>query len=129
MENPPLPDEPEFLTVKQAAKHLNISPGCVYRLCITRKLTHHRFGDGRGAIRFRQQDLLDFISRCRVERLAPEPLSREDHRRHEKPSEYVYKHLDLRPRHACGARTRAGTTCKRMTEHDRSAQHQVRPVR
>ncbi len=29
----PLPLEPEFLTVRQVAEYLNVSLGCVYRLC------------------------------------------------------------------------------------------------
>jgi excisionase family DNA binding protein len=67
-DKPGVSDEPEFLTVKQAARHLNISPGCIYRLCSTGKLPHYKFGDGQGAVRIARGDLLEFVRGCRVEK-------------------------------------------------------------
>jgi hypothetical protein len=37
---------------------------------------------------------------------------------------YVLKHIDLRPQHACGAKTKAGTPCTRLTRDERCPQHQ-----
>jgi excisionase family DNA binding protein len=51
-----------FLTVKQVADRLCISPSQVYVLCNTGKLPCHRFGVGRGgAIRVTEEQLAQFI--------------------------------------------------------------------
>jgi excisionase family DNA binding protein len=42
----PAPPGTEFLTVKQTAEYLNVSPSIVYRLCLTRRLSHYKFGEG-----------------------------------------------------------------------------------
>jgi excisionase family DNA binding protein len=120
----PLPPEPEFLTVKQAAKYLNVSQGCIYRLCSTNTLGHYKFGEGRGAIRINRTDLLEFVQRCRIEKR--EVNGKVDGRpgKSSKRQEYIYQHLDLRPKHACGGMTKAGTPCTRMTRDERCRQHQ-----
>lgn len=120
---PTLPDEPEFLTVKQAARYLNVSLSCVYGLCKTNKLTHYKFGDGRGAVRIRRDDLLDMIRRCRIEKQEGETRTGE-RRKPLKPTGYVFQRLFVREKHACGATTSAGTPCTRMTRDQRCRQHQ-----
>lgn len=119
----PLPPEPEFLTVKQTAKYLNVSQGCVYRLCITKKLTHYKFAEGRGAIRLRRADLLDYVLKCRIEEREAPNRFEDRPRRAIKNSRYVYKHLRLEPEHLCGALTSTGTLCTRMTQDERCYQH------
>lgn len=117
-------DEPEFLTVKQAARHLNVSPSCVYRLCTANKLTHYKFGDGRGAVRIRRADLLDMIQDCRIEKEEIEARTGEG-RKPMKQTGYVFTHLFVREKHACGAPTRAGTPCTRLTREERCRQHRA----
>lgn len=124
--NDPKPDPPalEFMTVKQVAKYLNISAATIYGLCITGKISHYRFGEGRGAIRINRMELLEFVQRCRVEEkngysvLNVVPRS---------PKIIQYKlkhlHLDSRPSHECGAMTKAGTSCTNMTREEHCHQH------
>lgn len=119
-----LPPEPEFLTVKQTAKYLNVSQGCIYRLCITKKLSHYKFGEGRGAIRINRAELLEFVQRCRIEEREVNGRVEARPGKSGKHQEYIYKHLDLRPQHACGGMTKAGTPCTRMTRDERCPQHQ-----
>lgn len=115
---PTAPDK-EFLTVKQAAAFLNISASIIYRLCITKKLAHYRFGQGGGAIRINRAELMDFLKRCHVEdrngqaRLTAPPQK----------TPYVYQVLDFRPKHACGAITKAGTPCTQRTKEERCHLH------
>ena len=45
------------LTVKQAARRLNVSPSLVYAMCAAGRLPHHRVGVGRGTIRIDEADL------------------------------------------------------------------------
>lgn len=108
---------PEFLTVKQAAEFLSISPSNIYRLCTTNKLSHYKFGDGRGAIRIKRTDLLDLVERCRVKDTG-------EIQRPVKSGSYVFKHLNFRPTHRCGAMTARGTACTRMTRNENCSQHQ-----
>src|SRR5262245_45675544 len=68
--------EQEFLTVKQTAVYLNVSASIVYQLCITGKISHYRFGEGRGAIRVKRTDLEKFIEQCKVDK-QPEEQSAE----------------------------------------------------
>jgi excisionase family DNA binding protein len=121
-QQPSVADESDFLTVKQAARHLNVSPSCVYRLCTANKLTHYKFGDGQGAVRVRRADLLDMIQGCRIEKEKNEAGTGRV-RKPVKPSGYVFKHLFVREKHACGAPTRAGTPCTRWTRDERCRQH------
>lgn len=114
----PAPPGTEFLTVKQTAEYLNISPSIVYRLCITRRLSHYKFGEGGGAIRISRTELIEFVQRCRVEERNGERPDRVE-RRKGQPQVRVYKHLDLREEHPCGAMTKAGTPCALRTRDER----------
>jgi excisionase family DNA binding protein len=53
------------LTVKEVASELSVSATCVYQLIASGKLTCHRIGVGRGAIRIAAQDLAGFVESCR----------------------------------------------------------------
>ena len=121
----PLPLEPNFLTVKQVAEYLNVSLGCVYRLCTTNRLTHYTFGDGQGAIRIKREDLLAFVQRCRIVESEVDDRVEASRQKRSKPTGSVYKHLDFRPDHACGVLTKAGTPCTRMTKNQQCHQHQA----
>jgi excisionase family DNA binding protein len=111
---------PQYLTVKQVAECLNVSPSLVYRLCDSGKLRHHRFGAGRGAIRVGRADLDEFVLSSRIDE--QDDCPRRDHR----PEPVVFKHLDLRPKHACGATTKAGTPCTVPTRGERCRRHTTR---
>ncbi|MCA9028949.1 MAG: helix-turn-helix domain-containing protein [Planctomycetaceae bacterium] len=60
-----------FLTVREVAERLKISPSCVYQLVESGKLAHHRIGTGRGAIRISEDDLNNFLSATRKEAEPP----------------------------------------------------------
>ncbi len=115
----PAAPELEFLTVKQTAKYLNMSPSTVYSLCETKRLTHYRFGEGSGGIRVNRQELMEFVQRCRVEERQGELHVNITQR------PYVLKHikLDRPPSHPCGATTNAGTPCPLMTREERCHLH------
>jgi excisionase family DNA binding protein len=122
-DTPGVSDEPKFLTVKQSARRLNVSVGCVYRLCSTRKLPHYKFGDGQGAVRIARDDLLEFVRGCRVEKRDADAETGKPDRRTGARGGYVFKHLDVRPKHACGAVTKAGTPCTVPTRGERCCRH------
>jgi excisionase family DNA binding protein len=50
-----------MMTVKQVAERLGVSRAQVYALCSCGKLPHHRFGNGKGAIRVSDDQLAAFI--------------------------------------------------------------------
>lgn len=54
-----------LLTVKDVAQRLNVSQSCIYQLVETGKIPHHRIGVGRGAIRFTEDDLADYLQNAR----------------------------------------------------------------
>jgi len=56
-----------LLTVKDVAGRLNVSQSCIYQLVETGKIPHHRIGVGRGAIRFTEDDITDYLSQAREE--------------------------------------------------------------
>jgi excisionase family DNA binding protein len=58
-----------MLTVKQVAERLNVSQSCVYQLVERRQIPHHRIGLGRGAIRFTEDDVSQFLRRSREEQV------------------------------------------------------------
>ena len=122
-DTPGVSDEPKFLTVKQSARRLNVSVGCVYRLCAIGKLPHYKFGDGQGAVRIARDDLLEFVRGCRVERRDADARTGGPGRRTGVRGGYVFRHLDLRVKHACGAVTRAGTPCTMPTRDERCHHH------
>jgi excisionase family DNA binding protein len=59
------------MTVAEAAKALEVTPGLVYKLCRGGRLGHRRIGHGRGVIRIAPEDLAEYLSRCRVEGADP----------------------------------------------------------
>jgi excisionase family DNA binding protein len=126
MENVTLPSEngPDFLTVRQAAKYLGVSKDSVYSICITKKLAHYKFGEGRGLIRIKRGDLLDYIQRCRIEVEDEQIRDPVEPRRRRCATHRAFKHLRLGPEYPCGAMTAAGKPCSRMTWDDRCYQHQ-----
>ena len=56
---------PPYLTVRQVAERLGISRPQAYALCKSGKLPHHRFGNGRGAIRISEEQLAEFLEATR----------------------------------------------------------------
>jgi excisionase family DNA binding protein len=110
----------EYRTVKQIAEYLNLSASVIYRLCVTKKLGHYRFGEGAGAIRIKRSDLMEFVQRGRVEQ-----ADGAVHYVPPKTAPYVLKHitLDRRPPHPCGAMTNVGTPCEIETRQERCHLH------
>lgn len=60
-------DDPDLLTVEQAAHCMNVDDRTVYALCENKVLKHHRIGNGRGTIRIRRVDLDRYLQRNKVE--------------------------------------------------------------
>lgn len=122
--SPSVLPEQEFLTVKQTAEFLNVSPSLIYKLCMEQKLDHYRFGDGDSAIRVDRNGLMEFIKRRLVKK---EDASQEYDvdSRTGKRLPYVFEYLGGGPRRMrqCGATTKAGTPCKMLTEEDRCHLH------
>lgn len=56
----PEPPPSEWLSVKQAAKVLNVSETTIRNLCRTDQLRHERIGNGRGTIRIHQDAIREF---------------------------------------------------------------------
>jgi excisionase family DNA binding protein len=59
------PNEMQLLRVGDVAQRLGISRSLVYKLVESGKLLCYRIGAGRGAIRFSECDLQDFILQSR----------------------------------------------------------------
>lgn len=57
-------EQKRLLTVCDVADWLNISGSLVYQLVESRKLPVCRIGNGRGAIRFRPEDIENYIASC-----------------------------------------------------------------
>jgi excisionase family DNA binding protein len=57
----------QFYTVKEAAKHLGLSPSLVYSLCGRKRLRHERHGLGRGKILIPEDALAEYRRRVTVE--------------------------------------------------------------
>ncbi len=51
-----------LMTVKELSQYLRLSLPETYKLLKTNSLVHIRVGKGRGAIRIRQTDVLDFLA-------------------------------------------------------------------
>lgn len=62
---------PVLLRPKQVAEMLGISRSLVYQLVEQGKLGCYRIGLGRGAIRFRLDDVEAYLAGCRVETTLP----------------------------------------------------------
>ena len=58
-----------LLTVGDVAEWLNVSGSLVYQLVEARKIPVCRIGNGRGAIRFRPEDIEAYIASCVDHRL------------------------------------------------------------
>ena len=71
----PESEVPSLLKPAEVATRLNVSRSFVYRLIESGELASHRIGNGRGAIRVSESDLLSFLARCRNEKQeeAPRP--------------------------------------------------------
>jgi excisionase family DNA binding protein len=54
------------MTVAEAAKRLEVSPGTVYGLCASGQLAHERIGTGRGTIRISPESLDAFRESARA---------------------------------------------------------------
>jgi excisionase family DNA binding protein len=55
------------MTVREAARRLEVTPALVYKLCRQGKLPHRRLGFGRGVIRITEADVAAYLEACRVE--------------------------------------------------------------
>jgi excisionase family DNA binding protein len=68
----------KYLTVKQVADQLQVSPATVYHLCAEQRLEHRRIGVGRGTIRISEEHLQKYLEVARgtagEERLPRVPL-------------------------------------------------------
>jgi excisionase family DNA binding protein len=126
---PALPEQ-EFLTVKQTAEFLNVSASLIYKLCVEQKLDHYRFGDGDSAIRIDRSGLMEFVKRRHLKK-DEAPQQDENAPRRGKRTPYVYQFLGGKPRRMrqCGATTKAGTPCNRLTEEDRCHLHRGKSER
>jgi excisionase family DNA binding protein len=60
----------QLLTVSDVAEWLNVSGSLVYQLVESKKIPVCRIGNGRGAIRFRHEDIEAYIASC-VDRRMP----------------------------------------------------------
>jgi excisionase family DNA binding protein len=59
-QNKPIDDVNAQLSVAQAAKRINVAVGTIYDLVQRNQIAHKRYGTGRGTIRIRLGDLLDY---------------------------------------------------------------------
>lgn len=75
-----------MLTVKQVAQRLNVSQSCIYQLVETGRIPHHRIGLGRGAIRFTEDDITEYLAGTREQTGISAPTM---------PSSRKLKHLNL----------------------------------
>ncbi len=69
-----------MLRIRQVAERLGISQALVYSLVSSGKIGCYRIGLGRGAIRFREEDVEAYLQTCRVEgegiKIDPNPTLR-----------------------------------------------------
>jgi excisionase family DNA binding protein len=59
-------------TVAETADALSVSTSLIYQLVEAGKIPCHRIGRGRGAIRFRAEDIAAYLQACRVGRAEPD---------------------------------------------------------
>ncbi|MCA9034543.1 MAG: helix-turn-helix domain-containing protein [Planctomycetaceae bacterium] len=62
-----------LLTVAEVAEWLSVSNSLVYQIVDSGKLPVYRIGNGRGAIRFRPDDIEDYLASCRSEKTVSQP--------------------------------------------------------
>jgi excisionase family DNA binding protein len=55
-----------MMTIKQAARRLNVSEKTVRNLIKSGRLGHHRIGAGSGVIRISEQSLAEHLAECEV---------------------------------------------------------------
>jgi excisionase family DNA binding protein len=55
-----------MLTVNDVARRLRVSPSTVYNLVEGGHISCHRIGRGRGAIRFTEEQVQEFMHTCEV---------------------------------------------------------------
>ena len=79
MANHPETNEP-LLNVADVAELLRVSASLVYQLVESGKLVVYRIGNGRGAIRFRPQDIETYLSSCRTTNVATLKQAKKQHR-------------------------------------------------
>jgi len=79
-----------MLTVKQVAEQLGVSAACIYQLVGSGKLSAHRIGLGRGAIRISESDLTEFVESSRKEKRPGVPAAPLKQK-----SGAAFKHLQL----------------------------------
>ncbi len=65
-------EQRRLLTVSDVAQWLSVSPSLVYQLVDAGKLIVYRVGNGRGAIRFRPDDVEAYLASCRQGKLQPQ---------------------------------------------------------
>lgn len=80
-----------LLTVPQVAERLQLSVALVYSMVSAGSLPALRVGNGRGSIRFREQDVQDYLDDCAV--LGRKPKQPQA-RRSAKPK-HEFKHLKV----------------------------------
>ena len=56
-----------YLTVREVADRMRVSASSVYLLVESGRLSHHRVGARRGAIRISEADLSAYLAACRQE--------------------------------------------------------------
>lgn len=82
-----------LLTVTDVADRLRLSVALIYSMVNAGTLPALRVGNGRGSIRFREQDVLDYLTDCSViGKRKQQPAQR--HRKRVKQSQL--KHLTVR---------------------------------
>lgn len=83
--------ESRLLTVPQVAERLQLSVALIYTLVADGTLPALRVGNGRGSIRFREQDVQEYLDDCAViGKKAKEPR-----RRAAITAKHEFKHLQV----------------------------------
>ncbi|MCA9078710.1 MAG: helix-turn-helix domain-containing protein [Planctomycetaceae bacterium] len=62
-----------LLTVAEVADWLSVSASLVHQIVEAGKLPVYRIGNGRGAIRFRPEDIESYLDGCRTEKVVRPP--------------------------------------------------------
>ncbi|TWT96515.1 helix-turn-helix transcriptional regulator [Neorhodopirellula pilleata] len=62
-----------LLTVADVAKWLCVSSSLIYQLVEAGKIPVLRIGNGRGAIRFRSEDIQSYLDECRSQQIPVQP--------------------------------------------------------
>jgi len=75
----------ELLTVAEVARMLSASKSFVYDLAARRQIASYKIGQG--AVRFRFEDVVEYLDRCRVEAGGVD-------RRPSRPAGVTFQHLD-----------------------------------